>query len=110
MSTVNGVKAIDFSPELRFVPSAQPTRWVWIFMYTPEARGAKDLTPFNILFAATPGASPVNDALTDATLRTYVDSRLGISSRRIKHFSGYVVASGFTCDANSEDCGGSGNP
>lgn len=110
VSTVNGVKAVDFSPELRFVPSVQPTRWVWIFMYTPEARGASDLTPFNILFAPTPGASPINDALTDATLRTYVDNQLGMSSRRIKHFSGYVVASGFTCDVNTEACSGSPAP
>jgi hypothetical protein len=107
VSTVNGVEAVDFSPELRFVPSADPSRWVWIFMYTPEARGAQDVTPFNIMFAPALGATPVNDAALDATLRTYVDTRVGVSSRRIKHFTGYVVGSGFTCDPNSEGgCGG----
>jgi hypothetical protein len=110
VSTVNGVKAVDFSPELRFVPSASPSSWVWIYMYTPEARGATDLSPFNILFAQNLGATLENDAASDPTLRTYVDTRLGMSSRRIKHFSGYAVFSGFTCDPNAEQCDGSENP
>ena len=50
----------------------------------------------NILFAPTLGATPENDAAQDPTLRTYVDSRLGMSYRRIKHFTGYVVLVGFT--------------
>jgi hypothetical protein len=110
ISTVNGTRAVDFSPSLRFVPSAEPSRWVWIFMYTPEARGAQDLSQFNILFAPALGSTPVNDAALDPTLRTYVDTRLGVSSRRIKHFTGYVVTTGFTCDVNSDACGGSGTP
>jgi hypothetical protein len=96
VSSANGVRAVDFSPSLRFVPSANPVRWVWIFMYTPEARAAQDLSAFSVLFSPSLGAMPVNDALTDATLRTYVDTRSGISSRRIKHFSGYMVSAGFT--------------
>jgi hypothetical protein len=96
LSTANGVRAVDFSPEIRFVPSANPARWVWIFMYTPEARGADDLSPFSILFSPSLGATPVNDALGDETLRTYVDTRSGISFRRIKHFTGYSVGAGFT--------------
>ena len=96
--TVNGDKAVDFTPELRFVPSDSPSRWVWIFMHTPEARGARDLSQFNILFASALGARPENDAALDASLRTYVDSRSGVAFRRIKHFSGYIVASGKECD------------
>jgi hypothetical protein len=96
LSSGNGVRAVDFSPEIRFVPSANPARWVWIFMYTPEARGANDLSPFSILFSPSLGATPVNDAADDATLRTYVDTRSGVSFRRIKHFTGYSVGAGFT--------------
>jgi hypothetical protein len=96
ISTTNGQQAVDFSPELRFVPSNSTSGWVWVFMYTPEARGARDLSQFNIMFAPTLGATPVNDAAQDATLRTYVDTWSGMSFRRIKHFSGYVVAVGFT--------------
>jgi hypothetical protein len=96
ISTTNGQQAVDFSPSIRFVPSNNTSRWVWIFMYTPEARGAQDLSRFNIMFAPTLGASPVNDAAQDATLRTYVETWSGTSYRRIKHFTGYVVAVGFT--------------
>lgn len=96
LSTANGVSAVDFSPSIRFVPSVSPARWVWIYMYTPEARGATDLSQFAILFSPSLGATPVNDALTDPTLRTYVDTQLGMSYRRIKHFTGYSVGAGFT--------------
>jgi hypothetical protein len=101
ISTTNGQQAVDFSPEIRFVPSSDASRWVWIFMYTPEARGAQDLSRFNIMFAPSLGATPVNDAARDQTLRTYVDTWSGMSFRRIKHFTGYVVAVGFTDDPNA---------
>jgi hypothetical protein len=102
LSTANGVRAVDFSPSIRFVPSASSSRWVWIFMYTPEARGANDLSPFSILFSPSLGATPVNDAAGDATLRTYVDTRSGVSFRRIKHFTGYSVGAGFTSEPDSD--------
>jgi hypothetical protein len=103
--TLNGVDWVDFTPELRFVPSADPSRWVWMFMYTPQAIGASaDLSRFNILYAPSIGASLVNDAKTDQTMRTYVDTQTGISSRRVKHFSGYGVSSGRTCDPLVEIC------
>lgn len=101
--TINGQSAVDFTPEIRFVPSANPARWVWIFMHTPDAQGAQDVSRFNILFAPSLGATPENDAASDATMRTYVDTRSGISFRRIKHFTGYIVSSGFSsCD---DGCG-----
>ena len=104
VKTVGGVKAVDFSTELRFAPSKNPAQWVWIFMYTPEARGAADLSRYNILFVETLGATPVNDAALDPTLRTYVDGRTGMSFRRIKHFSGYIVANGDRCNPQVEEC------
>jgi hypothetical protein len=103
ISTTNGQQAVDFSPSIRFVPSNNTSRWVWIFMYTPDARGARDLSQFNIMFAPSLGAAPVNDAAQDPTLRTYVDGRSGTSFRRIKHFTGYVVAVGFAADPNVDD-------
>jgi hypothetical protein len=107
LSTANGVRSVDFSPEIRFVPSTSSSRWVWMFMYTPEAHGAKDVSRFSILFSPTLGATPVNDAIGDPSLRTYVDSRSGLAFRRIKHFSGYSVGAGFTCDPSIDVCGGS---
>jgi hypothetical protein len=95
----NGRTWVDFSPELRFVPSADPSRWVWMYMYTPDARGAQgDLSRFNILYAQSIGGVTVDDAASDPTLRTYVDTRTGISVRRIKHFSGYTASAGRDCD------------
>jgi hypothetical protein len=103
---VNGQTAVDFTPALRFVPSNSPARWVWIFMYTPEAIGTSDLSRFNIMWAPALGAAPVDESLADPTLRTYVDTWQGLSIRRIKHFSayetgGYGVGAGRSCDPST---------
>lgn len=101
---------VDFSPELRFAPSADPSRWVWMFMYTPDARGATgDLSRFNILYAQSIGGVTVDDAAGDPTLRTYVDTRTGVSVRRIKHFSGYTASAGRSCDGVVGECTDSTN-
>lgn len=108
----NGRTWVDFSPELRFVPSSDPSRWVWMYMYTPDARGAQgDLSRFNILYAHNIGGTTVDDAASDPTLRTYVDTRTGISLRRIKHFSGYTASAGRDCEnalTNCSDSSGTG--
>jgi len=103
----DGVTSVDFTPALRFVPSSNSARWVWMVMYSPDAKNAVgDLSRFNILYAPKLGARPVDETTIDATLRTYVDTWSGVSIRRIKHFSayeqGYGVGSGFSCT----DCGG----
>jgi len=101
---------VDFSPALRFVPSANPKEWVWLFLRTPEAKHATgDLARFNILYAESIGGVTVNDAAGDVTLRTYVDTHKGSTFRRIKHFSGYLGTSGFVCDPNTE-CSGEPAP
>lgn len=107
----NGKTWVDFSPSLRFVPSTNPSRWVWMVMYTPEAAGASgDLSRFNVLWANQIGGSTVDETPLDASLRTYVDTWSGISMRRIKHFTGYVSGSGKTCDPDTEDCSGGSPP
>jgi hypothetical protein len=99
-----GATAVDFTPALRFVPSSSPSRWVWLLIYTPDARGATgDLSRFNILYAPTLGATRIDETADDSSLRTYVDTFSGISLRRLKHFSayeeaGYGSGSGKTCD------------
>lgn len=89
---------IEFTPALRFVPSSHSSQWVWLYMYTPAALGATDVSKFNILYATSRTAPLVNEAASDATLRTYVDSWGGVLSRRIKHFSIYNNSSARTCD------------
>jgi hypothetical protein len=102
---LNGVDWVDFSPDIRFVPSARPSRWVWMVMYTPQTIGASgDLSRFSILFAERIGGPLLNDAATDPTLRTYVDTQSGVSYRRVKHFSGYAVSDGRACDPSAVTC------
>jgi hypothetical protein len=102
--TVAGT-AVDFTPSLRFVPSTNPGKWVWLVMYTPRALDATgDLSSFNILWESTIGGTLVDETSADATLRTYVDTWQGLSFRRIKHFSGYLSESGRTCQTATEGC------
>lgn len=100
----DGRTQVDFSPSLRFVPSDKPSDWVWLYMYTPSAAGAADLSQFNILYAATLDGALVDESLADASLRTYVDARSGVSLRRVKHFSGYTVSTGAKCDPTVTTC------
>ena len=91
----NGMVWVDFTPSLRFAPSTNPARWVWMVMYTPSATTAgSDLSKYNIVWADRIGGTTVDETPTDATLRTYVDTFSGVSLRRIKHFSGYAYAEG----------------
>ncbi len=88
---------VDFSPALRFVPSTNSSRWVWLALFSKKKIGASELSRFNIYYAATLGGAFVDETASDATLRTYVDTKSGVSTRRIKHFSGYG-SWGDSCD------------
>ena len=89
---------VDFTPSLRFVPSNDSHQWVYMYMNAPSAVGAADLSGFSILFAPAMGAQGINDAISDPSLRTYVDTHSGLTMRRIKHFTGYMTSSGRSCD------------
>jgi hypothetical protein len=106
----NGRTWVDFTPSLRFVPSSNSTKWVWMVMYTPEVIGREDLSKYNILWAHSIGGATVDETSTDASLRTYVDTFSGISLRRIKHFSGFTIETGKDCDAAQEGCGSGTGP
>lgn len=81
----------DFSPGIRFVPSDVPSRWVNIEF----ADQAAALDPsFNILYATDEHAKGKNDAKSDPTLITVRNPVTGQLTRRIKHFSGYLVGAG----------------
>lgn len=93
---------VDFTPALRFVPSNDSRDWVYMYMYSPNVVGAKDVSKYSILYAPAIGAKGIDDAPSDASLRTYVDTWGGVTMRRIKHFSGYVGVSGRSCDPQTE--------
>jgi hypothetical protein len=97
----NGVTSVDFNPSLRFVPSTSASRWVWMMMYSPEAIGADaNLSDFNILWASRLGGATVEEAVSDCSMRTYVDSLRGFSLRRILRVSGYTLGAERDCTSN----------
>ena len=98
---VGGLAFVDFSPELRFAPTRNANRWVWIWMRAPIDRSADSDSlkqTFNILWSPAPGLPGIDESLTDPTLKTRVLSSEGLVYRRIKHFSGYQISVGFKTD------------
>jgi hypothetical protein len=97
----DGRSWIDFTPHLRFVPSDDESKWVYLFMKTHAGEGKK-LTGKNappILWSPAIGVPGIDEAEFDETLKTKWDKKLGGVYRRIKHFSGYNVWSGWTSAA-----------
>ena len=92
--TQDGRSWVDFTPALRFAPSADSTRWVQIYLYSDDAFDPQNLPELSILWSPGIGDPGVDESVDDATLRTFVDPEAGIAFRRIKHFSGYSVSSG----------------
>lgn len=93
----NGRSWIDFSPHLRFAPSRDEDRWVYLFM-TTKASKRKHVSGNNtppILWSPAIGVPGIDESLLDPTLKTKADKKHGGVYRRIKHFSGYNVWSGF---------------
>ncbi len=85
-----GHPQVDFSKDLRFVPSVLPAGWVTLTFADYEG----SLDPmFNILYCKTP-TSCVNESKKDPTLLTTHDPVSGKLTRRIKHFSGYLIGAG----------------
>jgi hypothetical protein len=89
-----------FSPELRFVPSdaRNTSRWVILSLY--DHRRIHDVDAYSILYYSK-GDGWVDESLTDPTLRAWLDPLHNSVVRRVKHFSGYMVAA-----ANSGRIGG----
>ncbi|MDB4916823.1 MAG: hypothetical protein JWM95_4467 [Gemmatimonadetes bacterium] len=104
-TSTSGRVWLDFSPNIRFAPSADADNWAYIWFWAPAAIGASDLSKFNVLYASSIGGATTDESVQDPSLRTYVDTRFGIVKRRIKHFSGYTSSSGKACDPNLDpDC------
>jgi hypothetical protein len=97
---LNGYSWVDFSPSLRFVPSNDPSRYVWLAMLTG---GNSEISASTIYFTPSIGGPLIDESLSDPTLRTYVDPSNRLSLRRIKHFTGYGVNSGRTCGGEGQD-------
>ena len=92
---------IVFSPDLRFKRSSDTNRWVYLFMFSEEAAGrylseAEVAEKYKIDWLPSAGLPPVDEAISDATLKTRAYGNSGYLYRRVKHFSGYLVSIGRT--------------
>ena len=92
--THDGRSWVDFTPALRFAPSADSTQWVQIYMYSDAAYDPDNLPDLAIYWSQNLEEIGVDESIDDPSLRTFVDVDKGIAFRRIKHFSTYNVSVG----------------
>lgn len=97
-----GYAFAHFSPELRFVPADARAVNRWVILSLHSNRRLRDLSAYNILYNIQPNVW-VDESLSDRTLRAWLDPLHNSVYRRVKHFSGYMLAA-----ANS-DMGGMGD-
>lgn len=90
-ATISNAKSahprIDFQPAMRFNPRTD----VELYIYAKRA-SKKDAAMLVMQYCSGDHGDCVDESLTDKDLATNVDSRHNVVFRRIKHFSGYVVA------------------
>jgi hypothetical protein len=87
----HGHPRVDFTPNVRFVPTWDPRQWVRITF--SDLQASLDLS-FAILYCPSAHSQCKDEAKSDITLMTYRDPITHKLTRRIKHFSGYNVAAG----------------
>ena len=76
--------SVEFQPALRFNPSSQ----VWLYLAVTN-QATLDAT--KVLWYCNE-TECLDESTTDGDLKSYVDTKNFMVFRRIKHFSGYVVA------------------
>jgi len=110
--------AIDFSPALRFNPSTEVR--IATAVYAPVlttfasyfASNPSSLHFLGIYYAPDLSSAGTTDAAFDSSLVTHVNLSTGLVWRRVKHFSGYSIATGLPCDPSPDnpDCVDDGGP
>lgn len=87
-SASGGLPRVDFEPELRFNP-----RTSVYLTFAVKGKTAKQAADMRILYCPTSIARDcIDEARFDPSLQSVVDRPLKLVYRRIKHFSGYLVA------------------
>ena len=92
-SVVNGEPVISFSPDLRFVPSSDESRWVKLTL-----KDTKDIDLskyYTVLWFNTATGAWVDEAANDVTLRAQPNQNGKSVTRRLKHFSDWELWSDF---------------
>ena len=90
-SSRGGYAYAHFSPELRFVPADDRNFRQWVVLSLHAQRNLHDLSAYNILYNVYDNVW-IDESLTDPTLRAWLDPVHNSVVRRVKHFSGYMVA------------------
>jgi hypothetical protein len=85
----NGHQVIRFQPDLRFVPSANPQRWV--VLSVKHTKSIEAAHYFTILWRNPETGEWVDEALQDASQAADAKKNLRRVSRRLKHFSDYAL-------------------
>ena len=88
---------VDFQPSLRFVPTSDPSRYVTITMkdyYDLDAT-----LRYTIFWNRPSDGMWVDESANDPSMGTITDLNGNRISRRLKHFSGYLISGGEVCDA-----------
>jgi len=85
-----------FSPDLRFVPADTRTVSRWVILSLHDHKRIRELSDYAILYDAGGSKGWIDESLTDKTLRAWIDPLHNSVVRRVKHFSGYMVAAGGT--------------
>ena len=90
-SSKGGYSYATFSPQIRFVPAdaRSPFRWVILSLHAQKKLHEQDV--YSILYNCDTDGW-VDEAASDPTLRAWLDPLHNSVVRRIKHFSGYMVA------------------
>ena len=88
-STVNGNPAISFSPDLRFVPSDDPSRWVQLSL--KHTKGVDEQLYYSILWRDQKSGQWVDESAQDLTARARPTKSSNKVARRLKHFSDYYL-------------------
>jgi hypothetical protein len=94
---------VDFQPALRFVPTSDPSQYVTISMKDYWNFDASKSYP--IFWQRPSDGVWVDEGMIDESMSTITDLNGNRVSRRIKHFSGYLVGPSEICDAwSSSSC------
>lgn len=96
---VGGLPYVVFTPDLRFAPATNragkldPKKFVNLYMYAGKS-ALSDAGAFEIQWVADEASAPVSEDELDPSMKTRRMFHGEVLYRRVKHFSGYLVAAG----------------
>jgi hypothetical protein len=95
-SSKGGLAYARFEPAIRFAPADERSVFRWVILSLHSNRKLQNVDAYTILYDAGGSLGWVDESLTDPTLHAWINPFTNSVSRRIKHFSGYMLASGYS--------------